>query len=398
MSLPSLSQQISVVNGAVYDAATKQPIDLAGVQIEKSGLGVITDGSGNFSLAIPDRLQGNRLVFTFLGYKPVYLDSSTYIHQANLKVFLHEDAFMFKDVEIKELSAKEILKRCADSFPKWYYSDSVIQQCFYRQYHKENGRYVRLIDADVSVYSLLNANVPLGVLKEKIRVNDIRRSLVYEHNGAMHDDHLVDLLKDNPMAYYKTSFLNPANVALYKPRFIADSAGQYVIFLHYRESASDKIENITLWINKSDYAITKMENCKFPNPMFVDKTKYRGEWIFQNEVEILETKKEGYKYVLSSFTRAYNHQVVNKQTRILQYVVEEVFELTALANQTQNISAELAKGGFSGFSSLYTLHYNYKPEHWTQLGIEAKFTLDDYVRKDLEQTLSLQKQFETAGD
>jgi hypothetical protein len=391
------AQQLVIVKGTVVSAADNKGIDYVAVQIDKSGLGVLTQEGGTFQIAVPERMLGNRLAFSCLGYKTVYIDSSTYLHNDTLLIKLNISETTLNEFEFTSLSAKEILKRSAESLNKWMYSDSLLQDCFYRQYHKENGEYVRLIDAHVSIVENIIPNAPAGQLKERVRINEMRRSFVYERNGDIHGDHLTDLLLGNPLSYYKTSFLNVNNLAFYKPKTISDSGYQYIIFLRYRESSSDVLENITLWINKTDYAITRMENRKYPNPMFSGRNEYRGDWLFQNEVEVLETKQLNGRYFLSSFIRHYNHQIVNKISRNVQYVVEETFELTALQNHTTSIGVEIKKGGFNSFSSLYTMHYKYNPQFWQELNVEKRFPLEDYVKKDVEHEKLLEEQFVESG-
>ncbi len=72
----------------------------------------------------------------------------------------------------------------------------------------------------------------------------------YETNGDVHGDHFVDLLKENPFSYNKSTMLNARNIDFFAPKFESEDSSQYVVKTQYKESSSAKLENARIWVQK----------------------------------------------------------------------------------------------------------------------------------------------------
>ncbi len=390
------AQDNILLKAYVFDKDTKQPLELAAAHIQGTQLGGVTDNYGYVEVPMPKMNLKDSILFTYIGYEPQGILVPGYDTKDTLRVYLSSGSVVTKEAVITALNAKGVLIKAIDNMKGNLLTDSLIATGFYRQYHKENGKYVRLIEADVSV-AFNTKSIYQYSFHESVKVNKERRSENYETNGDVHGDHLVDLLKENPYSYNKNNFLDKKKLDFYSPKFVEENNVEYVISVQYKEASSAKLENAKLWVAKETFAITKIEVEKFPNPYYV-RTRYANDsrWKLVNETDIIRTEMVNGKYVVSSLERVYNHHVINKTTGNVDYVVEESFEIYFQNYDTENVGAKL-NNGYAAFSDLYTTKYKYDPKFWNNYEPVSDYELDEDIVKDLEHAKKLDAQFVEAG-
>jgi hypothetical protein len=396
-ALAASAQDNVVIRGYVTGSDTHQPLSLCAVQIGNSALGALTDDAGFFDLPVPKSNLTDSLKISFVGYLPQTLAIANFKQGDTLKIMLETQVLTKQEAVITAMNAKGVLLRAIENLRKNLYRDSVIQTGFYRQTHKENGKYVRLIEADVNV--AMNIKNPATYsLHEMIQVNQQRRSENYETNGDVHGDHFVDLLKENPFSYNKSTFLNARMLDFFAPKFDSEDSTQYVIRTQYKESSSAKLEKAKIWVEKETFAITRVEIEKYPNPYYV-KSRYAidSRWKLQNEKDVITLTKYQGKFLVSSLERVYNHHVLNRQTGEVDFIVEESFDLYFYSYQEDNVRPALQNGKYGVFTSFYTSHYNYNEPFWKNYDMIVKYPLAPQVKTDLERAVSLDKQFQDSG-
>ncbi len=391
------AQDNVALRGFVFDKESNQPLSLAAVQIKNSQLGALTEDNGFFELPVPKVSLNDSMKISFMGYVPQSLYIKNFKQGDTLKIFLEIQANTKDVVVITAVSAKNILLHAIENLRKNFYRDSIIQTGFYRQMHKENGKYVRLIEADVSV--AFNVTNPfLYSFHELMQVNNQRRSESYETNGDVHGDHFVDLLKENPFSYNKSTFLNPKVLDFFAPKIESEDSTGYILKTQYKESSSAKLEQARIWIDKQTYAITKIEIEKFPNPYYVQsRYAHESRWKLVNEKEVILLQEYKGKLVISSIQRVYNHHVLNKQTGEVDYVVEESFNLYFNKFQEEHVGELIKNGKYNTFTSFYTSNYNYDEKFWKDYNLTGDRKLPTQAKTDLEHAKSLDLQFKEMG-
>ncbi|MCX6198017.1 MAG: carboxypeptidase-like regulatory domain-containing protein [Bacteroidetes bacterium] len=397
-TLISLAQENIYLRGFVYDKdANNAPLGTAAVQIKNSQLGGLTDDNGYFEVPVPKVNLKDSLKVSYVGYVAQAMSITTYKEGDTLRVYLTSSAETKQEVVIVAMNAKGILLRAIANMKRNLLYDSLIATGFYRQSHKENGKYVRLIEADASV--AFNCKSPYKYsFHELVQINKQRRAENYETNGDIHGDHIVDLLKENPYSYNKNNFLDPKKLDFYSPKITGEDSIEYVISLQYKESSSAKLERAKVWVHKETFAMTRMEIEKFPNPYYV-KTRYANDsrWKLVNEKDVVETEKVNDKYVVKSITRSYNHHVLNLNTGNVDFIVEESFELYFDDFNAENAGEVLSKGRFGAFTNLYSDTYKYDDKFWNDYDALDDHPLNDDIKKDLEHAKPLTQQFVGSG-
>jgi hypothetical protein len=400
LALSGFAQENIYLRGFVYDKdAGNTPLGTAAIQIKNTQLGGLSEDNGYFEIPIPKVNLKDSMKVSFIGYKPQAYSIVNYKEGDTLRVYLTSGAETKQEVTIVAYNAKGVLLKAIENLRKNLYVDSVIQTGFYRQYHKENGKYVRLLEADVSI--AFNIKSPYKYsFHELMQVNKQRRSENYERNvDAMnHGDHLADLLKENPFSYNKGTFLNPKMIDFFAPKFESEDTAQFIIKTQYKESSSAKLEQARVWVEKETYAILRIEVQKFPNPYY-HKSRYSNEsiWKLVNETDVVELEKRNGKFFVSALNRTYNHHVTNPKTGSVDFVVEETFDLYFDEYETDGVGALISKGKYSEFSDLYLTKYKYDSKFWNDYDALEEYPIEEAIKADLEHAKPLSTQFVESG-
>ena len=396
VSLVSRAQNVAII-GYVYGNDTKQPLSLCAVQVKNSQLGALTEDNGFFDLPIPTSNLTDSLKISFIGYLPKAISVAGYKHTDTLKIYLETAIETKQEAVIVAENARGVLLKAITNLKTNIFRDSIIQTGFYRQFHKENGKFVRLLEADLSVAINAKSHIDYS-FHELVQTNEQRRSENYETNGDVHGDHMVDLLKENPFSYNKSTFLNPKNIDFFAPKFEKEDSVEYIIKTQYKESSSAKLEQARIWVEKGTYAITRIEVDKFPNPYYV-KSRYAidSRWKLVNERDIVELTKYKGKFVVSSLQRVYNHHVLNPRTGEVDYVVEESFNLYFYKYDDADVTAKMHNGKYSDFTELYSTKYRYNNKFWNNYPVMTEHKLDKQIKTDLEHAKPLDEQFIESG-
>lgn len=99
------------VSGTILDAATQQPIDYAGISVQGTSIGTITDSLGYFAISVPTNY--NTLSISVIGYERQLVKVSP-DNKASLKIALKPSNIELKEVVIKPpKKAKRIIDTTA---------------------------------------------------------------------------------------------------------------------------------------------------------------------------------------------------------------------------------------------------------------------------------------------
>ncbi len=126
-------------------------------------------------MAVPEVNLSDSLRASFIGYLPVELYIKNYKQGDTLHILLGTSIATKQEAVVTAVSARGVLLHAIDSLKRNLFRDSLIASGLYRQYHKENGKYVRLLEADASV--AFNVKSPYQyAFHELVQINKQRRS------------------------------------------------------------------------------------------------------------------------------------------------------------------------------------------------------------------------------
>lgn len=374
------AQKPLIIEGKIIDS-NSEAIPFATISSQKTYAATTTDIDGKYKLVLPENSIPDTLLIRHISYenKALYLTKNTLNKLKTIKLFTKSNEVGIAN--IYAYTTRTYLEKAIENLNNNYLTETYYLDGFYRQKHKENGKYVRLIEAmslvEETIFDRGNEKQ-----KEKFFISKIRRSNVYERNGDKHGDHFVDLMSENPINYTQVSFLNTNNIHNYDFSFLK-STNPLEVKIYFQNKTWQAAQNKSgfLTINKSDFAITSIEITSTKNTNHIKTNK--SNWKFQNGTYQAKFIKQNEKYHCSKSSKYYNHYVLNEQSNNIDFIVEEYFEwFTFKTLQTNPIDRK-----FSLLTNLYSKSYKYDADFWnnTKLPNSAQKVFDDLNSfKDLD--------------
>lgn len=148
-------------------------MSMAAIQIKNTQLGGMTDDNGYFEIPVPKVNLKDSLRVFFVGYLTQAVSVRDYKNGDTIRVSLATSTETKQEVVVVAMNAKGVLLKAITNMKTNLLRDSLLSTGFYRQYHKENGVYVRLIEADVTV-AFNCKNIYEYSFHESVRTNKIR--------------------------------------------------------------------------------------------------------------------------------------------------------------------------------------------------------------------------------
>jgi hypothetical protein len=390
-------ENVLLIKGKVASIESKSPLSYVSIGILHTFISTYSNELGEFELNVPSRYinDSTYVLFSALGYDVAKFYLKDKEKNQMISVFLRSHENELNEVLVIGLTARSVMAKAIDQLSTNVYQKPFIQECFFRQYHQENGKYVRLIETFVDVYHPTFLQTNSNILKERFRVRALRRSNVYEQNSDVHGDHLSDLLLENIVLYSLGGPLNKKNLNYFTCHFMPEGDSQYyVIAFESKPGTNQKRLKGSIQIDKEHFAIVKIECDRYP----VAKSKDVN-WRFINGHLLIEFGKLSGKYVVQKLKMFYNHDVINKRTGMYQWTVEENFELYTLVNHFENVDSLHEAIPFSDMSNLYDSKYASNAFDKLQKQFNVNIPFPEGLRKDMElNSISLEEQFKKQGE
>jgi hypothetical protein len=378
------SQKTIVIEGQIINEQNNS-VPFASILLQESLAATTSDLEGYFKLVFSSNNLPDTLVIRHISFQTQKVFLTENPTKKDLRILLRIKENEVGTIEVVAKNAFSFIKSAISNIEKNYPSNTYYLKGFYRQKHKENGKFVRLIEATACVQEAISDRAD-EKQKERFFIEKIRRSNVYERNGDKHGDHLVDLMSENPINYTQTSFLNMTNIYNYDFKIVTSKkATEVKIYFQNKDWQAPQNKAGFIVINKYDYAIVSIEITSTKNPIY--KTEHFSNWKFQNGTYRAEFKKEKEKYFCSESSKYYNHYVLNEHSSNIDFIVEEYFEWFTFDLSKENQSNKK----YSLLGNLYSLDYKYDPIFWRLLHLPK---IDEKVFSDLNSFKGLEKQFE----
>lgn len=369
-------------------------IEYATVGLQENNLATVTDNLGFFKLIVNSNMMEDSLIIKHLGHITKSVTLASMISQKNSKIVLEKAEYGLSEVKVKGMKSSTIVKiakeKIENNHPKEPYSYSG----FFRQLHQENGRYVRLIEADVSV---LDKGFYKELKDEKYQLNELRRSYVYEQNGEAHGDHLSDLIHKNPIKHPINTIFTKNGMKYYEFKLagtlLYDDRNYYEVNFETKDKAhSQMLEEGTLWIDTEDYGILyyKIETIN-DRGSGSDGNSGKFDWEFIGEAYELKNIRDGDILYPAFISHTYTHNLKHNTFQSMDFELIETFEFHIQNYKSAN---ESDIQDYKQSIDLYNLSYEYDSDYWSSYLPVLNHPLDKRIIKDLEQTYPLDYQFE----
>jgi hypothetical protein len=348
-----------------------------------------TDSNGNFQ--IKGLADTDTLIFKAMGYTTRRQAVNDILMPVNL--IMEADPVMVETATVNGHEAEMLIKAVVRNLKSNYPDKPYIQQGFYRQTHRQDGHYVKLIEAVNDIYDAgyIASN------SEKIAISQLRRSGTYESNGDQHDDHFAGLLTENWLHYPRGTPFDTNNLQAWHLSVdtMADTEKDVKVLSFYYRVAQDKVVQAgRIFIDLQDTAVTLIENQTRYNKDYVAPA-FRADntdWVFRKGGALLEYAKQADgRYYAMHQSKWYSH-TVSDHPYPGNWELDEYFDLWT---DTIRAVEDCQSQDFKVFSNLYSRRYSYNETCWkTLLGVHP---VDPIVIQNLNAYESLEEQFVEEG-
>ena len=264
------SSRFVVANAVVRDAYTKEPVPHVSVSIEETGIGTVTNQSGEFMLKIPysDTLQNIQI--SHVGYNQQIIPVGVFLNNP-VDIYMQTKMIPLQEVIVGFVNPQKIIREMLNNIPNNYQSEPVYFTCFYREGVEKKNTIVNLTEAVFQIYKTgykSSAEDQVKLLKmRKISNNLENDSIILKMragiDASLHLDiirHLPDFLElneDNPFNYFKIDMA------------VTDNGLAHVIAFEQKPGIKEPLYKGELYIDADNSALLVAH---FEvNPNYIDK-------------------------------------------------------------------------------------------------------------------------------
>lgn len=334
--------------GVILDSQSKTPLNYAALSW-RNGQGTITNEEGKYQLFINSE-DSVLITVSFIGYQELILNSN------ELKDTLYLTPKYFELDEVTVIDTDDLKNKVLSHFEKNYNTNLNCQDFFYKQFLKENDKYVNYLEAIGLVnWSSSNQN-PEVFIKSVRKTEDLVSSFVNVKSGeiiGLLQSTTKDLLKEGQIIRYD---------------WITSELIEAVV--------EDKLtkEVVTITINTSDYSIQrvvknnlsdKLDNKYSNQTIRVNNKKIEFDGYLQGSLLEYDFKKIGDKYYLNRVFQRGKGILLSTDGRMkYQFISEQHYLSIKIRNScdVKNQILKLEKG-----KSLKSIKRKIKEENWSRL-------------------------------
>ena len=271
-SIPAVRDSLNyiIASAIVKDAQTKEPIPYVSVSIEETGIGTITNQSGEFMLKIPLPDSTQNIHFSHVGYNQQIIPIGLFLDNT-VDIFMQTKIVPLQDIIIGLVNPQKIIREMLNKKPVNYQNNPVYFTTFYREGIENKNTIINLTEAVFQIYKTgfeSSADDQVKLLKmRKISNIDVTDSIILKMRAGIDASLHLDIIKyipdflelnyDNQFDYTKIDMA------------VTDSSLAHVIAFEQKRGITDPLYKGELYIDADNSAllVTHFE----VNPDYIDK-------------------------------------------------------------------------------------------------------------------------------
>jgi|694.fasta_scaffold14135_7 hypothetical protein len=388
-----------VITGKVADKTTQEPLPYATISIVGKSIGVVSNQLGEFAFKLSDQYDNDTLMISMMGYTTYKCKIENIPDRNNLLVQLDPKTIILSEVVItdKKLTAKEIVEKAIANIPLNYTQEPYLLNGFYRDYKKENEKYIALLEAAIAIYDrgyIAPRPKQRRQLQEKVYINEIRKSKIVNYKAAIYTNlNLLDgLLISNDVRYVNFALdINAKKYELEKYVYL-DEQLVYVINTNYPWFSR-------VFIDATSYAILEIEmDARWEG---TDKNEWKMNDSIMNRTTFIKKnikfKRHEGKYHLEYMSYFWRIEGFIKSTNRILFTSDFYQELLVNSIITTNATRP-AQGNLMNAENVLELQTKpYNEAFWQSYNIIRESPLNKQIVKDLEEAGALEEQFKKSS-
>jgi len=390
----NLEAQISyTVSARAVDSETNDPLIYASVWIKGRKISTISNSQGYFDFHVPQSALSDTLVVSMLGYKNYESSVSSIVETPGIDIGLEKDVIILDEVVISDsLTAGDIARIALNKIEFNYPMSPYSMDAFYRDVKKVDGDYVSLLEAALLIFDkgYKDPRNPTK-LKERVSINEIRKSLNYDKIALKWFDQtnlLEDLLLHNNVKY-RTFPTEDIFFDLLSLKGYTAFNGKLVYIISLTQEYL-----LNLYIEVDSYSIVRIE---FEigdgiTPVRIDqRNKKKGNEIMRIK-RIIDFQRYGDRHFLQYLN--VETDAIWKNYRSGKTLAEtQLFQELLINNvETEDFAIISSAEKMKSFGLQYQ-DKPYDPEFWKSYNVIKDSPLEAAIIEDLEKRMPLEKQF-----
>ncbi len=312
--------------GEILDADSKKPLVFATLSMANSNISTISNTEGEFTLKVPEGIDSDKVVVSFLGYKSRTIPLSE-LSEGKNKILMNISVMELSGVDLSvPKNAKNLVKETLSKRGQNYFDDPTLMTAFYRETIKKRRKNVSLSEAVVNIYKTPYTSVR----KDAVKLYKARKSTDYNKldtvalklQGGPFNALFVDLMKypeyiftEESIDNYAFTFDRSTRVndklifivnfkqhedildPLYQGKLYIDAENKILTSAIYSLNITDRVKASKMFVRK------KPRNAKvWPTEVAyrVDYREKNGRWFYGYSNVLLEFKVNWDKKLFNS--------------------------------------------------------------------------------------------------
>lgn len=358
-AIPVFSQQLVTIKGVIVDEETKEPVPFATIRLTGKSWGTISNIEGKFQLHIPDDALHDSLEVSCIGYVEAFLRVKDLSVRQWADISLQKSVLELKQVVVTNLTPREIVEKAIRKIPENYVASPTALKGFYRTASRENGRFVKLLEAA----TLVNFGKSLRQKPSpEVHYFNVRKSEDYRHFKNK-EAGLLEAALSFDHVHERKGFLNPLNLDLWQFELVGftqlNSQDIYIIEARFIANPEVLEHKASIYLATDSYAVVKVSyqyswHGRHPHfyndSLFISDISWKGTFLYSRSEEVN-------KYYLNYFTFQNKKELFGKDRKRLAEL--EVFN---------EFHVQQLKTSLKGIQGLNTAEADNKPEEYQESG------------------------------
>ncbi|GAA0560011.1 M1 family aminopeptidase [Chitinophaga japonensis] len=290
----TLAQEpVITLSGQVADAATRQPVAFASIQLKNAGTGTASNTSGDFVLKIPGKLAADTLLISCIGYRAIARAIPPGGMQ-DMQLMLEPAIIALPEISVNARSGLAILREAIARIPDNYDTADARLTAFYREHIRLDGDTINFNESVLDIYKTFRDDKEhhdqIRILKgRKKKVDQSADPQFYGWISNIMNTAYSSLHEDlQKYSGHKRSLLNERNLKYYHVEYRETTRegdrNLLVLYVTPRENSRKGLVNARFFIDEASRAIVKFELEAAPRGI---------EWVNKHG-------KGGFKYTIMS--------------------------------------------------------------------------------------------------
>ncbi len=395
------------IQGIIKDSETKEVLVYASLGLKKYPIGTCSNMNGEFQLVVDDSISNETLTVSAIGYESKNFKINE-MDTSYCEILLDPKTIQLDEILVlPQITAEELLKKVIKNHSRNYPFGFCYYETFFRDIIRNDAPEAQAKKSRLTEAAINIEDFGLDSYRDsKFKVHEIRNSFnyvesdrrmknflftgiqnpvswMYKYNNIISQHYLKKLLKDK---CYSKEIIG-YTVFDGTPLYILELREKYFKFLGMTMNAIKGYNRNILYINTKNWAIQEAKHLLIGE----DSLSH----LLKAELKMQEFKGQYYLKLLDY--DGYMPDELSKLDKSHQYKHKASILVNDIVLERKSIERIRRRNSMKTDVPLWNAEYKYNPEFWKTYNIILDKPIDPSVKKDLEQEVPLDNQFNDGG-